>query len=120
MSVEALTILLRQPLKGLVEEGFGDTHGIIDLVARTSKRRTRDDTTAELLVLSEEAVGCPDTHRPSDEADLTIGREVKVQRIGAVVPEKQEVLPLGEAEVLYGDGAECPAIEVEDEAIGRR
>ena len=120
VSVEALTILLRQPLEGLVEEGFGDTHGIIDLVARTSKRRTRDDTTAELLVLSEEAVGCPDTHRPSDEADLTIGREVKVQRIGAVVPEEQEILTLGEAEVLYGNGAECPAIEVEDEAIGRR
>ena len=118
--VEALTILLRQPLKGLVEEGFGDTHGIIDLVARTSKRRTRDDTTAELLVLSEEAIGCPDTHRPSDETDLTIGREVKVKRIGAVVPEEKEVLPLGETEVLYGNGAECPAIEVEDEAIGRR
>lgn len=120
VSVEALTILLRQPLEGLVEEGFGDAHGIIDLVARTSKRRTRDDTTAELLVLSEEAVGCPDTHRPSDEANLTIGREVEVQRIGAVVPEEQEVLPLGETEVLYGDGAKRPAIEVEDEAIGRR
>ena len=120
MPIEALTILLRQPLKGLVEEGFGDTHGIIDLVARPSKRRTRDDTTAELLVLSEEAVGCPDTHRPSDEADLTIGREVEVQRIGAVVPEEQEVLALGEAKVLYGNGAERPAIEVEDEAIGRR
>ena len=75
-----------------MEEGFGDTHGIIDLVARASKRRTRDDTTAELLVLSEEAVGCPDTHRPSDEADLTIGREVKVKRIRAVVPEEKEVL----------------------------
>ena len=120
VSVEALTILLCQPLKGLVEEGFGDTHGIIDLVARASERRTRDDTTAELLVLSEEAVGCPDTHRPSDEANLTIGREVEVKRIGAVVPEEQEVLSLGEAEVLYGNGAECPAIEVEDEAIGRR
>ena len=120
MPVEALTILLRQPLEGLVEEGFGDAHGIIDLVARTCKRRTRDDTTAELLVLSEEAVGCPDTHRPSDEADLTIGREVKVQRIGAVVPEKQKILPLGEAEVLYGNGAERPAIEVEDKAISRR
>ena len=118
--VEALTILLRQPLKGLVEEGFGDTHGIIDLVARPSKCRTRDDTTAELLVLSEEAVGCPDTHRPSDEADLTIGREVEVKHIGAVVPEEKEILPLGKAEVLYGNGAECPAIEVEDEAIGRR
>ena len=118
--VEALTILLRQPLEGLVEEGFGDAHGIIDLVARPSKRRTRDDTTAELLVLSEEAVGCPDTHRPSDEADLTIGREVEVKRIGAVVPEKKEILSLGEAEVLYGNGAERPAIEVEDEAIGRR
>ena len=118
--VEALTILLRQPLEGLVEEGFGDTHGIIDLVARTSERRTRDDTTAELLVLSEEAVGSPDPHRPSDEADLTIGREVEVKRIGAVVPEEQEVLSLGEAEVLYGNGAERPAIEVEDEAIGRR
>ena len=118
--VEALTILLRQPLEGLVEEGFGDAHGIIDLVARTSERRTRDDTTAELLMLSEEAVGGPDTHRPSDEADLTIGREVKVKRIGAVVPEEKEVLPLGEAEVLYGDGAKRPAIEVEDEAIGRR
>ena len=88
VSVEALTILLCQPLKGLVEEGFGDPHGIIDLVSCTSERRTRDDTTAELLVLSEEAIGCPDTHRPSDEADLTIGREVEVQRIGAVVPEK--------------------------------
>ena len=120
MPVEALTILLRQPLKGLVEEGFGDTHGIIDLVARTSERRTRDDTLRSSCVLSEEAVGGPDAHRPSDEADLTIGREVEVQRIGAVVPEKQEILPLGEAEVLYGNGAECPAIEVEDEAIGRR
>ena len=40
VSVEALTILFRQPLEGLVEEGFGDAHGIIDLVARTSKRRT--------------------------------------------------------------------------------
>ena len=118
--VEALTILLRQPLEGLMEEGFGDAHGIIDLVARTSKRRTRDDTTAELLVLSEEAVGCPDAHRPSDEADLTIGREVEVKRIGAVVPEEKEILPLGEAKVLYGDGAKRPAIEVEDEAIGRR
>ena len=120
VSVEALTILLRQPLEGLLEEGFGDAHGVIDLVARTSKRRTRDDTTAELLVLSEEAVSCPDPHRPSDEANLTIGREVEVKRIGAVVPEEQEVLSLGEAEVLYGNGAECPAIEVEDEAIGRR
>ena len=71
-------------------------------------------------MVSEEAVGCPDTHRPSDEADLTIGREVKVKRIGAVVPEEKEVLSLGEAEVFYGNGAECPAIEVEDEAIGRR
>ena len=35
-------------------------------------------------------------------------------------PEEQEILTLGEAEVLYGNGAECPAIEVEDEAIGRR
>ena len=120
VSVEALTILLRQPLKGLVEEGFRDTHGIIDLVARTSKRRTRDDTTAELLVLSEETVSCPDTHRPSDEADLTIGREVEVKRIGAVVPEKKEVLTLGETEVLYSNGAKRPAIEVEDEAISRR
>ena len=120
VSVEALTILLRQPLEGLMEEGFGDAHSVIDLVARASERRTRDDTTTELLVLSEEAVSCPDTHRPSDEADLTIGREVKVQRIGAVVPEQQEILPLGETEVLYGDGAKRPAIEVEDEAIGRR
>ena len=71
-------------------------------------------------MFSEEAVSCPDTHRPSDEADLTIGREVEVKRIGAIVPEEKEVLPLGETEVLYGDGAECPAIEVEDEAIGRR
>ena len=71
-------------------------------------------------MLSEEAVSCPDTHRPSDKADLTIGREVEVKRIGAIVPEEQEILPLGEAEVLYGNGAERPAIEVEDEAIGRR
>ena len=118
--VEALTILLGQPLEGLMEEGFGDAHGVIDLVARASKCRTRDDTTAELLVLSEEAIGCPDAHRPSNEANLTIGREVKVKRIGAVVPEEKEVLPLGETEVLYGDGAKRPAIEVEDEAIGRR
>ena len=38
--IEALTILLRQPLEGLMEEGFGDAHSIIDLVARASKCRT--------------------------------------------------------------------------------
>ncbi len=43
---------------------------------------------------------------------------IAVEHLG--LPEQQEILPLGEAEVLYGNGAECQAIEVEDEAIGRR